>query len=352
MILGGIFLAPFSATSSGKWRTVMRKALVLPVIGLSLALASVSASAADQITYILDWLPNGKQTPAYVAIKEGYFRDAGLEVTIISSRGSSDAITKVMTGTADIGSGGLNALMMAAAESPVTVKAIYSIFSKQPDSTYTVKGSGITSLKDLAGRTVATAAFTSSNTIWPLIAEINGLDHTKVTLLKVEPASLAALLATGKVDAMTNWSNSAPVTEATLKAAGKEMVLLPWADFGLEGYSLSMFASDKMIKERPEVVARFVKAYEKAIRYSLANPDAAARALQAAVPQLNVELATAECRTTVPLIQNEISAKYGLGTFEPGLLKKTWEWVAKAQGYPMDKVDPDKLVDRSFIPRS
>jgi hypothetical protein len=38
-----------------------------------------------------------------------------------------------------------------------------------------------------------------------------------------------------------------------------------------------------------------------------------------------------------------------VGTFNSELLKKTWEWVAKAQKYPLDKINPEIGVDRSFV---
>jgi NitT/TauT family transport system substrate-binding protein len=55
--------------------------------------------------------------------------------------------------------------------------------------------------------------------------------------------------------------------------------------------------------------------------------------------------------TIVPLIDNPISKAEGLGTFNKDRLFKTWEWTAKAQDMPLDKIDPEKTVDRSFIPK-
>ena len=113
------------------------------ISALSCALWSVGVSAADKLTFQLDWLPNGDKAFAYVALKQGFYAAEGLEVSIIPGRGSSDAITKVATGAADVSNGGLASLMMAAAESQIPVKAVMSIYSMQPDSVFTLSGSGI-----------------------------------------------------------------------------------------------------------------------------------------------------------------------------------------------------------------
>ena len=80
----------------------------------------------------------------------------------------------------------------------------------QPDAIFATEGSGITTLKDLEGKKIATATFSSSNVTWPLIVKANGVDPAKVKLLKVDPGALAPMLAAGQVDATINWSTVAP----------------------------------------------------------------------------------------------------------------------------------------------
>jgi len=201
---------------------------------------SAGAFAADKVVYQLDWLPSGEETFPYVAQKEGYFAAANLDVEIRIGRGTTDVLAKMSTGNAEFGSGGLGALMQAAAQGPIPVKAVLSIFNKQPDAIFTYEGSGIKTIKDLAGRTVATATFTSSNALWPVVADINGLDISKVKLIKTDPTATAAMVATGKADALINWVTSGGEIEAVLKEAGKKMVVLPWSEFGLDGYGLEV----------------------------------------------------------------------------------------------------------------
>lgn len=320
-----------------------------PIVALTIA--STGAFAADKVIYQLDWLPSGEETFPYVAQKEGYFAAENLEVEIRIGRGTTDVLAKMATGNAEFGSGGLGALMQAAAQGPMPVKAVLSIFNKQPDAVFTYAGSGIKTIKDLAGKTVATATFTSSNALWPVVASINGLDLTKVKLIKTDPTATAAMVATGKADALINWVTSGGEIEAVLKDAGKKTVVLPWSEFGLDGYGLSLFASNDEIANHPDIVARFVVACEKGIQFSIAHPEAAAKDLKAAVPLVDLDAAIVEVKSTEVVTKNAISDKFGMGTFDGVLLHHTWQWIAKSQSYSLDKLDPERIVDRSFVPK-
>ena len=309
-----------------------------------------TARAADHVTYVLDWLPSGEETFPYVAQREGLFAREGLDVTIVIGRGSTDGITRLATGSAQFGSGGIGALMSAAAEQPggVGVKAVLSVFNTPADAIFTVKGGPITSIASLKGHRLATATFTSSNVMWPVVARAAGLDPASVTLLKTDPGALAPLLASGQVDAMISWVTTSPGVEDVLSQAHRTMLILPWTAAGLDGYGLSLFASDREIRDHPGVVTRFTRAFAAAVRRSVADCHLAAADEHALVPDIDPAIAERECRTTVALISNPTSAHDGFGTFEPKLLQRTWQWTAKAQGYRPDQVDAETLVDRSF----
>jgi NitT/TauT family transport system substrate-binding protein len=312
--------------------------------------AGAPAFAAEKILFMIDWLPAGDKAVPYLGVQAGLFAAEGLDVTIQSGRGSSDVVTKLGTGAADMGTGGLAALLQARAEAPVPVKAIASIYTVQPDALFTTETSGISSIKDVAGKTIATATFSSSNVVWPLLLKANGVDAAKVDLLKADPGALAPMLASGKVAATINWVTVAPAFEHPLAEAGKKLRLVMWSNYGFEGYGLSVFASEKVLKDRPETVKKFMRAYVKATKMAIADPLAAAKAVHAMVPEVDVEVARAQFAESIPLMVNAISKKDGDGAFAKGLLATTWKWTAEAQNMPIDKIDPEKAVDRSFLP--
>lgn len=313
-------------------------------------LSGSPAMANAKYVLMLDWLPSGDKAPAYVALEKGYFAENGLDITIENARGSTDALTKIATGAADFGTAGLPSLMSAAAQSSIPIKAIYSVYTKQPDSLFVITGGPIKTLKDVVGHKIGTTTFTSSNTLWPLVLKQNNIDAASIQLVKVDPSVLAPMLASGQVEATISWLTVAPTYESVLKEAGKRMTVLPWSEYGLDGYGFSVFASDRVIQSDPQAVSSFLRAYRKAVDFSLRNPDAAGEAVHAVASSVDPVVAAAAFRSAIPLIENDISAKDGPGKFEPSLLKKTWEWVAKSENYPLDRIDPEKLVNRSFLP--
>ena len=52
-----------------------------------------------------------------------------------------------------------------------------------------------------------------------------------------------------------------------------------------------------------------------------------------------------------PLFFNEVTERDGLGRFAPARVKTSWEWVASANGYSLDKLEPMSAVDTRFMGR-
>src|SRR5690606_27448266 len=103
---------------------------------LTAVLVSMTAGvqAADKIRWLNDWLPAGDKAIIYLAVEKGLFAAEDIEVEIMSGRGSSDVVTKLATGAADMGTGGLSALLQAKAGATVPVTAVLSVYTKQPDA--------------------------------------------------------------------------------------------------------------------------------------------------------------------------------------------------------------------------
>ena len=309
------------------------------------------ACANDKVTFQLGWLPGGEYAPVYVGLQMGLFEKAGLDVTVASGRGASDVVTKLATGTADIGIAGLAALMQAKASSEIPVKAVFSVHTKQPDALVTYEGSGINSLSDLKGKKIATATFSTSNVIWPILLKMNGLSDSDIKVTKVDPGALAPMLASGTSDAAISFTTGAAAYDGPLNSVGKKTKLIRWSDYGFNGYGMVIFATDDMMAKRPEVLKRFLKVYREAEELAVADPALAVNSVHVAAPMVETSTAEKQWRESIMLISNDISNKDGLGAIDPKRLALTWDWAAKSLGVPLDKIDPEKIVDRSFIPK-
>lgn len=330
----------------------MLKTLAAPLLGGIFAVSAfTAANAADKVVYQLDWLPGGDKAAIYVCIQKGFCGDAGIEVTIEGGRGSSEAITKLSTGVSDIGSAGIGAVMAAKANENAPVTTVMSLFNQGPHAFYAIKGT-MEKIEDVKGKTVATSPFTESNIYLPLVLKDIGLAESDITLNKVDPGALGPMLMTGATEVIIAWMTDVTRYSNQAKEAGKELTILPWSDAGLELYSASLVASDKFLKERPDVARRFVQAYKKSLEFVRDNQAEAAEAVVAMVPELSAENVEGQINDTLVLIFNDDTERDGLGSITPERLKATWERVAAAQGLDPAKLDPETTVDRSFIPGS
>jgi NitT/TauT family transport system substrate-binding protein len=346
-------------SATGRWSMLGRwglKRLLPPLILAWLVLTSAMAVwatllAAEKVVFAADWPPGGDKALPFYVMHKGLFAAEGLDVTIRSARGSSEAIENIAIGEADMGSGGLTALLQARAENNVPVSAVLSVFPMQPDALFTIEGSDVKSLRDIEGKKVATATFSSSNAIWPLILKSCSVDESRVTLLKMDnPEKLVSMLSSGQVDAVVSWTTSSTLFVKELTKSGRKLNIVLWTECGLEGYGYSLFASNKLIVERPDLIRKFVRAFLLGIRIALTNPDDVAKSMKALFPELNTETLVQQFNTVIPLISNAITRSEKLGTFDRARVRKTWEWTAKTHGLPFGRLDPETVVDRSFLP--
>jgi NitT/TauT family transport system substrate-binding protein len=327
-------------------------ALAAGLVSAALSFGAATAEELDKVTFQLDWLPGGDKAPIYVCVHEGICEKHGLDVTIAAGRGSSEAITFLATGRADVGTGGIEALMAAVARDDVPVKAVASVYTRAPHAFYTLKSSGIDSLEKVEGKKIVTSPFTASNVFLPLVLNEMGMSEDDIELIKADPGALGPMLMSESVDVMVSWMTSASRYRNQAEAAGHELNIMPWSTGGLDLYGLVLIAADKFLEERPEVAQRFVDAYRESVQFTYENPEAAAAATVAIVPELEMENVVGSVKDMLVLAFNEVTEKDGQGALDPERLAQTWEWVSKAQGLPLDALDPETAVDRSLLPAS
>ncbi len=309
-----------------------------------------SPCRAKTVRFQFDWMPNGEKSALYYGVEKGVFAAEGIELTFVAGRGTADALAKMGAGAADVGMGDISTLMSAKAEGPFPVSAVMAIYTRKPDALYAVQGGSVRSLADVVGKTVGMPPYSGSSIFWPVMLAANHIDARAVRVKKIDPVALPAMLAIGRADAVVGWTTEAPAFAAVLAAAGKTPLVIPWADFGLEGYGMVVFATDEFMAKQPDMLRAFLRAYGAALRLAEADPAAAAAALHRAAPEVPLDVAEAGWRATLPLIFNDISERDGLGRFDPALLATTWDWVARSEHFQAAQFALDKTVDNSFLP--
>jgi NitT/TauT family transport system substrate-binding protein len=179
-----------------------------------------------------------------------------------------------------------------------------------------------------------------------------GMSEDDIELVKADPGALGPMLMSESAEVMIAWMTDVTRYGNQASAAGHELNIMPWSTGGLDLYGLVLIAADKFLEERPEVAQRFVDAYRESVQFTYENPEAAAEATVAMVPELEMENVVGSVKDMLVLAFNEVTEEDGQGALDAERLVQTWEWVSKAQDLPLDALDPETAVDRSLLPAS
>jgi NitT/TauT family transport system substrate-binding protein len=298
----------------------------------------------------LDWLASGEKSAPYAGKALGYFEAEGIDIDIRRGTGAADALNKIATGAATYAYCDISNVMMMRPKG-VMAKAIFAIDSIAPHAIITRKDTGIKSFKDLPGTTVGTAPTASSNIFFPLVLADNKIDPASVKMINAEPAALSAMLITKRVDSAMLWITNKPQLESAAKEAGVEIVVLPFAEQGMNMYSSVLIASDAQLDKNPDLTRRFLRAMKKSFIYMRDNPDKVAEMTDAANPnQQPVPARTASLKiVNQALIWHPELTEKAFGSFEPKLLKETYTILGRAQNFTPDR-SADEFVDQRFLP--
>jgi NitT/TauT family transport system substrate-binding protein len=323
---------------------------------LALVLAAVLAGAmggpgpavaAEKVVFALNWFAVGDHAAYWVALDKGYYRDKGLEVEIQNSKGSGDSIAKVDTGRADIGLADATVVIPRVAQG-ARIKVVGAVFDNTPLNIWTRKDTGIGKPKDLEGKTLAAPPGDAQRQLFPAFAKINGIDESKVKWVNIEPAAKFVSLSEKRVDAVPDYTTGQPFWE---KAVGKDnLVRMPWHQHGFDTYSMSIFASEKTINERPKLLRDFLEASYRGWRDVMENPKAALEIFKKRVPEIDLALIEPNMMLGLDLMKTERYAKNGIGWMDRNKMCRTVELINAYMEVPR-KVGCDEVFTNAFLAR-
>src|SRR5215475_6204642 len=317
---------------------------------LSLALAALlatagSASAQEKFTFALNWFAVGDHAAYWVALDKGYYKAKGLDVTLENSKGSGDSIAKVDTGRADAGLADA-AVVIASVGRGTTIKTVGMVFDKTPLNVFSLKEKPLTKPKDLEGKTLGAPPGDSQRQMFPAFAKVNGVDASKVTWVNIEPAANIAAVAEKRMDVVGDYSTGLPLYE---KAAGKGNVqMMPWADFGFDLYSMSIMASEKTMKEKPQQLKAFLEASYMGWRDVMADQKAAMEIFKRRVPEIDVAAISENMQMGLALKKTKQYAEGGIGSIDDKRMCASVDLVNAYMGLPK-KVECKDVYTKEFF---
>ena len=336
--------------------TLHRPLARLLLAGLTAATAALMPLAAHaqatKIKMVLNWKYQGPQAWFFMAQDKGYFKAEGLDVEIDQGEGSSAAIPKVASGAYQAGFGDVNALINLAATRPADAPvAVYMIYNTPPFTIVVKKDSPIKTPKDLEGKTVGGPANDGALKLFPAFAKVAKIDASKVNITNMAPNLREQMLQRGQVDAIFGFTNTVYFSAKLIGInPEKDLRFINYADYGMDLYSNAIVFSRSFAKENPKAVAGFVRAVNRAINDSLANPEAAMDAVMKREPLLKRDVEKERLVATVKEEMNHPEiARIGLGDVDSARLKRAIAMVVDANGLPRTPSN-DEVFDRSFLP--
>lgn len=329
-------------------RTFLQTALAL---SLTAGFGLASAQTLTPIKFQLDWRFEGPAALFLVPAAKGYFKDAKLDVTVDAGNGSGGAVTRVASGTYDMGFADLAALMEFNANNPDAPNkpvAVMVVYNNTPASVMALKKSGIKTPADLSGKKFGAPVFDAGRRAFPIFAKANNISNVAWTAM--DPPLRETMLVRGDVDAITGFTFTSLLNLEARGVKTDDVVVLQYPDYGVKLYGNVIIASPKLIKENPAAVKAFLAAFTKGVKDVIANPKAAIETVKARDGIINTELETRRLQLAIDTVINSPDARAeGFGQIKAPRLALMASQVSDAFG-TKTRINPDVVWNGSFLP--
>ena len=339
-------------TSTHPLRIRVLAALVCSVLlAVAPAVKPTEAQKPAQVLLALDWVIAGQHAPFYVALDKGFYAEQNLAVTISRGYGSGDTVKRIAAKRGTFGFADSGALIAARANDEVKVKALAAIYGEPGAAILYNAKKGISKPKDLEGVTIAGGAGSATPRLFPAFAKANNIDASKVKWTFVEPASVNALFATGRVDAVGLFVLEAPILRNLTKDNKDiEVGVMRYADHGLKFYGNVLIGEEETIRANPDLTRRFVAATIKGFDYALNNMDEAVTIFGKYQREPGPAQAKEELQLVRDLVYSAEAKAYGIGTFDPAKVARSIDLISEGMGLKR-KISPDEYYTPEFLPK-
>lgn len=309
------------------------------------------AQAQTPIKFQLDWRFEGPAALFLQADAKGYYKQAGLDVTIDSGSGSSGTVTRVASGTYDLGFADVAALMEFHANNPDAPNkpvAVMMVYNNTPAAVLALKKSGISKPADLTGKKLGAPVFDAGRKGFPIFQKANNVGSVAWT--SMDPPLRETMLVRGDIDAITGFSFTSLLNLEARGVKTQDVVILPFADHGVKLYGNAIIASPKLIAENPGAVKAFLAAFTKGAKEVMANPAATIGTVKARDGIINVPLETRRLQLAIDaVVASPDARREGFGQADPGRLALMASQVSDAYG-TKTRVDASKMWNASLLP--
>ncbi|NLC70182.1 MAG: ABC transporter substrate-binding protein [Desulfuromonadaceae bacterium] len=249
----------------------------------------------EKLTLMLDWFPNIDHLPIYAAQQEGYFKEKGLEVKIMSPSETTDALKLAASDNVDLAVSYQPQAVIGLARG-LDIKVVGRLVEHPLGVLLFLKEKGYKKPQDLNGKRIGYTVPGTEEVLLGAFAKINGVKD--YSLINVGFAIVPSLTA-DKVDAiMGPYKNYETIA---LEDAGHPADYFQLQDWGVPDYDELIFiAGSKALGKKKEAIKAFVEGVQRGIELARSNPDRALQAFFKGVPDADHGLESRAFKLTLP----------------------------------------------------
>jgi NitT/TauT family transport system substrate-binding protein len=318
-----------------------------------IATATTTYAQDTKISFQLDWRFEGPSALFLLAKSKGYFAQEKLDVTIDAGNGSGNAVNRVASGTYQMGFADVAALIEFIGNNPTAPNkpvGVMMVYDATPAAVFSLKKANIRKPADLVGKKMGAPVFDAGRRAFPIFAKANNLDTSKVTWTAMDPPLRETMLARGDVDAITGFYFTSLLNLNARGVKDEEVDVMMYPAHGVALYGNAIIASAQFVKERPDAVRGFLRAFTRAARDVLADPDGSIRYVKERDALIDEALEKRRLRLAIDSVIATPSAKReGLGGVEAKRLEDMVTQVSSAFELK-NPVRPEQVFDASFLP--
>ena len=314
--------------------------------------AKAESGGLRPFTFILDFVPSGEYASYWAALEKGWYREEGLDVKIVRGAGSGDTVKRIAAGQGDAGSADFSAIVAARANEDVQVKAIGAYYRRPPHSIFVLADSPIKAPKDLEGKSLAISQGNSHQILFPLFGQLAGFNADSVKWVTMDANGMGPSLISKSVDAVPFFAvHEARINKIAQQQGTSIRVAFRFTDYGLDMYSLAVFAREESLTKDADPLRKFLKATYRGMAYARDNVEESARYVLKEVPDLDPDgaIGGAKVASTFQWTDEVTSGKVGPGQFEPERVAKSRDIYTKYLNLKRE-VPPDELYSNDLVP--
>jgi len=307
--------------------------------------------ALPKVRFTAGWSFQGNQSYMLRAQKAGYFRDAGVDVSVSRGFGSGRIPVDIAGGVFDLGAGEMSATLKFMAENPDSDLVVVAILEDTNQVAMTVRADGpIKTPKDIEGASLAAPESDVGRQLFPAYAKVAGIDASKVTWISVAPELREPMLIQKRTAGVTgNASSTAP----SLKRLGMDLPdqrIFFYRDAGLDLYSNCYVASRKFAEKNPAALKAALTGLFRAYVDYYRDATDSLKVLAEVEPLTDLKIETervAFLKKIMPM--GKAMKEQGISTVDPARLELCITTIEEAYGLPK-RLTKERVYTDAYLP--